>query len=368
MNCPICDKELKERGFITHLTNQHKELNNEQKEKIKTELIIKQKNIKVFDIIKNYDKGQSILEIQKLYKLPRRLIERILIIKNIKIRSMSEQLSTDYSLNKYKKTVLKIYGVDNVSKSNKIKEKKKNTFIKNYGVDNIWKSKEYIEWLNLFMLEKYNQKRLTNGQKISETRNNFSDDKWNKIIEKYKKSYLDNNEITVKENLSKYSKLWRSDCTLEQYVSWRLQLSYSQKQFWKNLTQEKKEQKLYHLLNIGSISNIEKRIGEILYELNIPYSTQFQYLNKFYDYKINNTKIVIEVNGDYWHANPNKYKSDDIIKFPGKVIKAKDIWIKDKKKNENLQKIGYKLIVIWEDFMNKSSNEDLKMFILNEII
>ena len=41
-------------------------------------------------------------------------------------------------------SILKKYGVKNVSLSEKIKNKKKKTFLKKYGVDNIWKYKPFI--------------------------------------------------------------------------------------------------------------------------------------------------------------------------------------------------------------------------------
>lgn len=55
---------------------------------------------------------------------------------------------------------------------------------------------------------------------------------------------------------------------------------------------------------------------------------------KFYDFRIVGHNILIEVNGDYWHANPQIYKPDDIVYRPFNkkreqlrwAPKAKDIW------------------------------------------
>lgn len=55
--------------------------------------------------------------------------------------------------------------------------------------------------------------------------------------------------------------------------------------------------------------------------------------------------IVVEYNGDYWHANPYRYKESDIVHHS---ISAKDIWKKDKEKEELYNKLGYKVIYIWE--------------------
>lgn len=59
-------------------------------------------------------------------------------------------------------------------------------------------------------------------------------------------------------------------------------------------------------------------------------------------------KIIIEINGDFWHANPDKYSENDIIKAPGETFVAGDKWKKDMEKYKKYIELGYELIVIWE--------------------
>lgn len=67
----------------------------------------------------------------------------------------------------------------------------------------------------------------------------------------------------------------------------------------------------------------------------------------FYDIKINNT--LIEINGDYWHGNPEIYKSSDYIKFPKNYpIKVSTLWKKDKIKKDIAINNNFKYIVVWE--------------------
>ena len=70
--------------------------------------------------------------------------------------------------------------------------------------------------------------------------------------------------------------------------------------------------------------------------------------NKKYLYPdglIENKNIIIEYYGDFWHANPHTYKEND--------IKAKDIWERDNIKNSEYEKLGYRVIIIWQkDFIN----------------
>ena len=53
---------------------------------------------------------------------------------------------------------------------------------------------------------------------------------------------------------------------------------------------------------------------------------------------------IIEFYGDYWHANPIKFNSNDKIK----TSIAKDIWQKDKNRLTDITSHGYQVLVIWE--------------------
>lgn len=71
--------------------------------------------------------------------------------------------------------------------------------------------------------------------------------------------------------------------------------------------------------------------------------------------------IVIEIDGDYWHANPSKYNSDSII-AGGRY--AKEIWAEDIQENHELNKLGYYIIRIWESDI-KSGIDDAAIPLLN---
>jgi len=78
----------------------------------------------------------------------------------------------------------------------------------------------------------------------------------------------------------------------------------------------------------------------------------------FPDFKYKN--YIIEYNGDFWHANPKQFNADDIVHHN---IKAKEIWEKDKLRNELLEKLGYIVINIWA-----SEYKENKEHVLNEIV
>lgn len=110
---------------------------------------------------------------------------------------------------------------------------------------------------------------------------------------------------------------------------------------------------------LGSkISSLNIKIAEILSQLGLQYEPEFaiSYINqldykkhiKYYDFKVTGTKILIEVNGDYWHANPRKYKENDYLKMRGIEVLAETIWQTDKFKTEIAQQNGYDVLVFWE--------------------
>jgi len=71
----------------------------------------------------------------------------------------------------------------------------------------------------------------------------------------------------------------------------------------------------------------------------------------FFDIYFDGSNKLIEVNGDYFHANPKIYKSTDIISFFDEP--ASFLWKKDSLKSKAVQSIGYDLLVIWESDLKK---------------
>ena len=75
----------------------------------------------------------------------------------------------------------------------------------------------------------------------------------------------------------------------------------------------------------------------------------------FYDIKIDN--LLVEVNGDFWHANPCRYSSEDYVPLPNcDDVQAKDLWEKDKIKKQIALDSGYNYVVVWETDINKDIN------------
>lgn len=309
MRCPFTDKEVKYDSGYTKATCKRTGMSTEEvRYKV---LLFNYPEISTYESIYNNYVNQelSIPTIAKRYNIKWGHVQSLLKYHKINPRSIKDAANTKTCRLQYVKTCQDTYGVDNISQIKEVKDKKAASFIKNYGVDNIWKCKKYYEWLNTYMICKFGQKRITNAQKISAF----------------------------------------------------------QKNCWKNLDEESKAKRIKNMLsslNSGCHSKLETEFSLILEEFNITYERSFWLCKKQFDYRIKDTKILIEINGDFWHANPKKYNDGDLLNFPGGKTVAKDIWNKDKKKKELAKKHGYHVITIWEDEIKKKLHYEI---LFNEI-
>jgi len=98
-------------------------------------------------------------------------------------------------------------------------------------------------------------------------------------------------------------------------------------------------------------SQLEERVYEYL-------STRFECFhshrieNFVFDIFIPSLSLLIEVNGDYWHFNPEIYPHDYYDKHRNVV--ASEIWHRDQEKAEIANKRGYNFCSIWQRDINKN--------------
>lgn len=248
-------------------------------------------------------KNKSLPDIKKEYIISYRNILFLLDYFGIKKRTPSVS-SKQISIKKYKKTCLQKYGVDNVSKLQSIKDEKKHK--KSYIVKDKYK---FEKLYNFFISNEINT--------INQT------------------------DIKIKKDIKKLRK--------EYY------------HYWLNLNDEQKD------YMISKKSFLESRLSSCLDNLNITYIKRFMIGGKFFDFKINNSYLLIDVNSDFWHANPSIYKENDKLNFPFGKIKAKIIWNRDKYKLEISESYGYKLIYIWEQDIKDLNDFELIQYIIDKL-
>jgi len=80
----------------------------------------------------------------------------------------------------------------------------------------------------------------------------------------------------------------------------------------------------------------------------------FEYIGKRYG---------IEYHGDYWHANPKLYESNDLISYPGKKLFAREVWNRDKLKHLDFEKEDIKIFHVWESDVELNTDIEINKII-----
>jgi very-short-patch-repair endonuclease len=98
---------------------------------------------------------------------------------------------------------------------------------------------------------------------------------------------------------------------------------------------------------MDSMSQLERDFGTLLQMLGLQYESQYQLGTKFFDFYLPAHNTIIEVDGDYYHCNPEIYKKPQ-YKTQRRAI------INDHRKNRLCEQHGIRLIRFWEnDIRNK---------------
>lgn len=87
-------------------------------------------------------------------------------------------------------------------------------------------------------------------------------------------------------------------------------------------------------------SKPEISIEKLLTELNIDFIYQYKFKNRYFDFGIESKKILIEVDGDYWHSKGISYENMN--------DQQKNTFHNDIYKNNLVKNSDWKLIRIWE--------------------
>lgn len=297
MKCPFCKHKIN-RYDGKHIYNCASNKKFDRKADIKYQYLLYNHpfiSVKNNLFVEYVVKNKSLPDIRKEYGISYNNAIFLLDLFEIKRRDMRTSSKT-ISVKKYKKTCLEKYGKDNFSKIKKnIKKNNFDTIINN--------NKSLYEQI----------KDMVYSQKTD-------------ILKKA----LERDNILKKETSEIYKKYYA---------------------YWNNLNDEEKNK----LINKGEL--LENKISNCLDKLNVTYMRNFTFSRMKFDFKINNN-ILIDVNSDFWKANPLYYRENDKMNFPFKKIVAKKIWQKDESKNRIMAERGYRVIVLWEsDFKNLNDDE-----------
>jgi G:T-mismatch repair DNA endonuclease (very short patch repair protein) len=331
MICDFCKKEFNSRRtFSLHLSITEKDhfQNNLDKERFLIDTLF---GVELVNrTVESYNKAEVCCD--QLYHYGPDII-KYLKLAGLK-RSNSEEKKTQRYTEKYINTIINKYGVTNISYLDTVKKKKNEAFIKRYG------SLKNYHRQRLIALNKGFKQYSKNPIRVAAT------------VTKSKKTYIKKygviNPSQIPASRLKISKAHKKLCT---------PLSYQQR-----LERTSNARKAVNHRG-GFESKIEKRVQQLLDCLKIPFQKHIHKWNYNYDLFIK-PNIIIEIQGDMWHALPSKYKSTDLI-F-GKIL-VKDIWAKDQRKQLKAKKEGYQIIEIWEHEIRSRNDQELSHLILSRL-
>jgi very-short-patch-repair endonuclease len=176
---------------------------------------------------------------------------------------------------------------------------------------------------------------------------------WNKGLTKEDDERLDYGD-KIRSNLERNKKISKSlkGRKRPQYVLDKL--DKGMREYWGN-EENKEKQSNVRLLYIKEngftvISNLENNFSKLLDSLNIGYYRQFyvREIKSLYDFKIKGKNILIEIDGDFWHCNPNTEHKIPVIEHQKRNL------INDKIKTEWCFKNNYILLRFWEYDINNN--------------
>lgn len=358
MNCKICNKEYGIHGLGNHLRCCYKNTKGTKEgfEEFYWSHFFSDKEIE--DICKQYiEEEKCVWDIANFYNKDAHFIKRLLMFKKVSLRTESESKKTKVYKEKYTTTIRAKYGVDNISQADSIKKKKEETFFKNYGYKNNFCNEsirqkahdnidhqECYKSLQCTLREKYGVNHII---EIPHIYDNVDQEKRQEArrktcLERYGVEYNSQNELIKNKIQETRNKTINS-----------LDYFKNPVKYWKG--------KFFS-------SKLEVEVQEILNKKRVTYLNNIWISGVNVDLYIPSKNLIIEINGDYWHANPLKYKKEDIIYTTEnkRNITAEEIWKKDKKQEEKLLKSGYNLLVVWEKDI-KENKKDLEKYITNLI-
>lgn len=326
IKCDFCNYECKQPNtFLRHVLFHHD--STLSKVQIYEYCLTKIYNIttqELSNIVQKYIDGYSLEYIDKNLNIKKTSLRPYLIVLGIKIRTQSESLKQDVTQKMLKQQWMDKYGVDSPSKLDWVKKKKIETSLKNNGYINNFCNPD---------IGKHARDKI-NHDKVWESNQKTLKDKY---------GVLNPAQITgVGDKISKSQINRMSKLTYEEKLK---------------LTENARKAVKYTSL-------LENRIQSIINNISIEYYVHVFLCRYNFDFVFKNKKIL-EVNGDFWHANPKLYKEEDEL-LKGWFVK--DIWLKDEKKKLAVEKIGYTVYCLWESDINSMSDQQIEEWIYDNII
>jgi very-short-patch-repair endonuclease len=99
----------------------------------------------------------------------------------------------------------------------------------------------------------------------------------------------------------------------------------------------------------------ERAFESFLKVLELKYIKQFRTQGYICDFYLPDYNVVVEIDGDYWHANPKIFSSHDLI--GKKKVSAQMIWDHDVKKTKSLIDAEYAVVRYWASELKEMNSQ-----------
>ncbi len=308
------------------------------------EQCIEKRNI---NIINNYITAKlTFFDLAKKYNCSRSNISKILI------REIGKEQIKKINI----KRTLKIGNKPIDKKLLKIRKEKKE--IKKIFLNRIQKmfidEKDFSEIINEFKkeyskVEKIN--RIKGGKYLT----------WKKEIIKFcRRNKIKYRKCNYCKELTYNNKYCGIEC-MSKSIKLRKVKSDNLKEKWKTNNFRKKQAKARE--NKPIYWETEKLIEQELIKLNILYIHQKEINGYNVDFYLPDYRIIIECDGDYWHANKNIFPNQKYIydpQYKNGRLSVEDVRMRDEYKNKIFINNGYKIIRFWENEIKKNIDECIK--------
>lgn len=298
-----------------------------------------------------YDEEYSMNELSDYFNIKYNHMQKVFKYLKWSTRGLSDSNNTKRVKNKIETTNIKKYGVSNVlQKESNIRKKIEERLLREEGITNVFQRESVKQKIKNTFKEKYSKEEIYYNYTKGSTLQYWI------------------NKLGEKEGKKEYKRICSEKGKANQ-LNYYIEL-YGENE-GKRLFRERIHERLKKSKK-GSKTSINERVAEILLKNNILFSREHPLVREnktnifYYDFLIENT-LHLELNGDFWHANPKFYKKNDILHFPGRYIHAEDLWKKDEEKKHLSDKNGYKFLTLWESDLRKLENDQILNLIKNEL-
>lgn len=204
-----------------------------------------------------------------------------------------------------------------------VQQKIVNVVLEKYGVSNVSKAQEVREKLSQKLVGKLKGRKLSTEtkEKISKS----SKERWKDVSFKRITSSRISEGILKNENEVLRRSSWLKD-------------KMNDHDFRENRFKSSRNR----------LTKLHQRIRAHLDLDRLGFESEQQIGRYFVDEMHHEKKVIVEIYGDYTHANPKKFDDHFVVRLVGQSFTAQEKHHADDKRLTTLQEMGYKVIVVWE--------------------